>query len=55
MKQTIFRAQNDDTFNSEREDWWLLSSQRLAEAYGEDEPEYSLEMIKELNPDYNRG
>ena len=55
MKQTIFRAQDDDTLDSEREDWWLLSSQRLAEAYGEDEPEYSLEMIKEPNPDYDRG
>jgi hypothetical protein len=50
MKQNIFRAQDDDTLDSEREDWWLLSGQRLAEAYGEDEPEYSLEMIKEPNP-----
>lgn len=41
-----------DTLDAEREDWWFLSSQRLAEAYGEDEPEYSLEMIKEPNPDY---
>jgi hypothetical protein len=46
---------DDDTLDSEREDWWLLSSQRLAEAYGEDEPEYSLEMIKEPNPDYEGG
>lgn len=44
-----------DTLDSERADWWLLSSQRLAEAYGEDEPEYSLEMIKEPNPDYEGG
>lgn len=43
---------DDDTLDAEREDWWFLSSQRLAEAYSEDEPEYSLEMIKEPNPDY---
>jgi hypothetical protein len=46
---------DDDTLDSEREDWWLLSSQRLAEAYGKDEPEYSLEMIKEPNPEYEGG
>jgi hypothetical protein len=44
-----------ETLDSEREDWWRLSSQRLAEAYGEDEPEYTLEMIKEPNPDYEGG
>jgi hypothetical protein len=44
-----------DTLDAEREDWWFLSSQRLAEAYGQDEPEYSLEMIKEANPDYEGG
>ena len=41
-----------DTLESEREDWLLLSSQRLMEAYGEDEPEYTLDMIKEWNPSY---
>jgi hypothetical protein len=44
-----------DTLDSEREDWWLLSSRGLAEAYGEDEPEYTLDMIKEPNPDYEGG
>ena len=40
---------NDD---QEREDWYRLSAQGLARAYGDDEPEYTLADIKELNPDY---
>jgi len=35
----------------ESEDWMLLSSQGLESAYGEHEPEYSLDAIKESNPD----
>ncbi len=34
------------------EDWTLLSLQGLEAAYGEQEPEYSLDAIKEPNPDY---
>jgi hypothetical protein len=37
---------------SEAQQWYMLSSQGLEEAYGEDEPEYSLDMIKAPNPDY---
>ncbi|MDI6792129.1 MAG: hypothetical protein QME81_04590 [bacterium] len=32
--------------------WLRLSGQRLEDAYGEDEPEYSLDLLKEVNPDY---
>lgn len=39
----------------ERADWLRLSQQRLAEAYGDDEPEYPLSLIKEPNPDYEGG
>jgi len=35
-----------------REAWLRLSTQGLAAAYGEDEPEYTLDLIKEGNPDY---
>ncbi len=38
--------------DNEREDWLFLSGQRLEDAYGEDEPEYSLDLLKEVNPDY---
>jgi|PlaIllAssembly_1097288.scaffolds.fasta_scaffold1099349_2 hypothetical protein len=30
----------------------LLSSQGLREAYGEDEPDYPLDKVKEPNPEY---
>jgi hypothetical protein len=36
----------------EREDWARLSLESLARAYGDDEPEYSLDLIKEANPEY---
>ena len=29
-----------------------LSGQRLKDAYGENEPEYAAELLKEVNPDY---
>lgn len=36
----------------EREVWSGLSMQMLARAYGEDEPEYTTDMLKWVNPDY---
>lgn len=36
----------------EREDWLALSMWGLARAYGDDEPEYTLDMIKRPNPEY---
>ena len=38
--------------DEEREDWTRLSLESLARAYGDDEPEYSLDLIKEANPAY---
>ena len=32
--------------------WFRLSSEGLARAHGEEEPEYPIELIKEPNPDY---
>ena len=40
---------NDDI---EREEWINFSSQRLEDAYAPDEIEYSLDLIKEVNPGY---
>ena len=39
---------------SDHESWSNLSSQRLEDAYGKNEPEYSSNLIKEANPDYER-
>ena len=41
--------------DEEREDWIRASQANLARAYGENEPEYTLDMIKEPNPDYDAG
>ena len=40
--------------DGEHEDWMHLSQQALENAYGENEPEYSLDAIKKPNPDYER-
>ena len=37
---------------AEAQDWYQLSAQGLGKAYGEDEPDYSLESIKIPNPKY---
>lgn len=39
-----------DSSDQERDDWGRLAPQNLARAYGPDEPEYSLDDIKEVNP-----
>lgn len=49
---TILPKQQQD---AERQDWRFLSQQGLQGAYGEDEPDYSLALLKEVNPDYDRG
>jgi hypothetical protein len=36
----------------EREEWTKFSNKRLKDAYAPDEIEYSLDLIKEVNPDY---
>ncbi len=33
-------------------DWLSLSGERLTHAYGENEPEYSTNMLKEVNSEY---
>ena len=38
--------------DEERDNWAALSLKHLAQAYGDDEPEYSLDLIKEANPEY---
>lgn len=42
----------DEKSANEHDQWILLSSQRLNDAYGDNELEYSLQMVKEENPDY---
>ncbi len=37
---------------NEQNDWHQFSVNGLSTAYSEDEPEYTLNLIKESNPDY---
>jgi len=39
----------------ERVSWLNFSAQGLASAYDDDEPEYPVTLIKEQNPEYERG
>lgn len=45
---TILPSEEDE----DRADWARLGRQNLAAAYGDDEPEYTIDMVKEVNPDY---
>lgn len=40
--------------DAEEIEWQNFSAGNLARSYGDDEPEYSLSLIKEWNPDYER-
>lgn len=37
---------------NEQSEWYHFSDKSLAAAYGENEPDYTLNMLKEPNPDY---
>jgi hypothetical protein len=39
----------------ERDSWYLLSAAGLEAAYGDDEPEYTPDLVIEPNPDYEGG
>ncbi|PSB24752.1 hypothetical protein [Stenomitos frigidus] len=38
--------------DAERESWLSLSGSRLEAAYGEDEEDYPVDLIKQANPEY---
>lgn len=42
---------SDDVLD-EREAWFRFAAAQFQAAYGEDEPEYTLDMIREPNPEY---
>ena len=44
-----------ETLLEERKDWVRLSLRSLARAYGDDEPEYSRDQIKEANAKYQQA
>ena len=52
--EALIEKYESEQESSEREAWSDLSMQMLARAYGEDEPEYTTDMLKWVNPDYER-
>jgi hypothetical protein len=42
----------DQWVADERKEWLTLSKSRIADAYGEEEAEYTIDLIKRKNPDY---
>jgi hypothetical protein len=42
----------EDEVDEEQEDWNRLSKSCLESSCGDDEPEYSLDLIKDPTPDY---
>jgi hypothetical protein len=44
----------ENNVSDEREAWLHFSRKGLENAYDEDEPEYTLDMIRRPNPDYER-
>jgi len=47
--KVIIKVLPDD---KETKDWLLLGKKSFERAYSDDEPEYPLEKIKEMNPEY---
>ncbi|MFC2131532.1 hypothetical protein ACFLSQ_08865 [Bacteroidota bacterium] len=39
--------------DTESEDWYRFSMMNLSKSYSDDEPEYTSDMIREPNPEYN--
>ena len=50
--ETLIEKYESEQESLERGAWSDLSMQMLARAYGEDEPEYTTDMLKWVNPDY---
>jgi hypothetical protein len=44
-----------ETPDLERDEWTGFSLRNLAQAYSDDEPEYPVSALKEVNPEYARS
>ena len=50
--EALIEKYESEQESTERETWHSISMQTLARAYGDDEPEYTTDMLKWVNPDY---
>ena len=55
LHKTLGEEDSLIAYNQERDAWLQLAVTGLERAYGDDEPEYMLTMLKQTNPDYERG
>lgn len=51
--EALIEKYESEQESAERDVWYNLSMQMLARAYGEEEPEYTTDMLKWANPDYD--
>lgn len=47
-----YKSENGDSLENENSEWYQYSQKNLAEAYSYNEPEYTIQMVKEPNPEY---
>ena len=50
--EALIEKYESDQESTERDAWYHLSMQTLARTYGENEPDYTADMLKWMNPDY---
>jgi hypothetical protein len=50
--KVLVAIRTPESIAEERQEWIKMSIQNLASAYGPNEPEYPLELIKTPNPDF---
>ena len=50
--ETLIEKYESEQVIAERNNWYDLSMQMLARAYGENEPEYTTDMLRWVNPNY---
>ena len=48
----IVTVLQEEEIDNEHESWVNLSAQTLEHSYGEKEPDYSPDLLKEINPSY---
>jgi len=54
MDRLLVTVLKSESESNERKDWIDSSLSQLNKAYSDDEPEYTLSMVKEPNPEYKK-
>ena len=52
LSRIVVAVMASEDLLDEREAWFRFAAEHFQMAYGEDEPEYTLDMIREPNPEY---